>query len=117
MTRRTPPRFVPTLTEVFHQGAAAQESAAVDSRDDADPGPQEAPAVASQEQVTARVMERIELALDRSLREAIATVVLEQTDALAPLLRARLEQVVRDVVAEALEEEMRARQRDGRENV
>jgi hypothetical protein len=109
MTRRTPPRFVPTLTEVFHQGASAQEAPGHDA--------QEAAAVDTQEQVTERVMERIELALDRSLREAIATVVLEQTDALAPLLRARLEQVVREVVAEALAEEMRARQRDGRENV
>jgi hypothetical protein len=38
-------------------------------------------------------------------------VILAQTSALLPLLRERLESVVREVVAEAVAEEMRARQR------
>lgn len=98
MATRTPPRFVPTLTEVVQTGPAPL-------------GPSPVPPL-SQEQVTQRVMQRVELALDRRVREAIATVVLEQTSALAPLLRERLEAVVREVVAQALAEEMQARQRN-----
>jgi hypothetical protein len=95
MAQRPPPRFVPTLTEVVHTG----------------PAPLGAPAPLSQDQLAQRVLQRVDLALDRRVREAIATVVLEQTNALAPLLRERLEAVVREVVAEAVADEMQARQR------
>ncbi|RYY65161.1 MAG: hypothetical protein EOO24_55400 [Comamonadaceae bacterium] len=94
MATRTPPRFVPTLTEVV-QGAPAS------------PG---APSV-SHEQIAQRVLQRVDLVLDRRVREAIAGVVLEQTDAMAPLLRERLDAVVREVVAAAVADEMQARQR------
>jgi hypothetical protein len=99
MATRTPPRFVPTLTEVVH---AAH--------------PQQAPAAApmpTQEQLTQRVMQRVDLVLDRRVRETIASAVLEQTNALGPVLRARLEEVVRDAVAQALADELKSRQRDG----
>jgi hypothetical protein len=92
-TGRTPPRFVPTLTEVVHSGAAPMAPT---------------PAV-SHEQIAQRVLQRVDLVLDRRLREAIATVVLEQTNLLTPLLRERLEQVVREVVTEAVAEETQAR--------
>lgn len=88
-TGRTPPRFVPTLTEVVHSGPAPLAPAA---------GP-------SQDQLAQRVLQRVDLVLDRRVREAIATVVLEQTNLLAPLLRERLEAVVREVVAEAVADE------------
>jgi hypothetical protein len=94
---RTPPRFVPTLTEVVHSGAAPLGSAA---------GP--AP---SADLLAQRVLQRVDLLLERRLREAVAGVILEHTEALAPLLRERLDGVVRDVVAEAVADEMRARQR------
>jgi hypothetical protein len=93
-TGRTPPRFVPTLTEVVHSGPAPLAGAA---------------APISQDQLAQRVLQRVDLVLDRRLREAIATVVLEQTSLLTPLLRERLEQVVREVVAEAVADEMHAR--------
>jgi hypothetical protein len=99
MATRTPPRFVPTLTEVVHAPPAQQASAAA-------PMP-------TQEQLTQRVMQRVDLVLDRRVRETIASVVLEQTSALGPLLRARLEEVVRDAVAQALADELKSRQRDG----
>jgi len=95
MTNRTPPRFVPTLTEVVQSGPVPLAPAT--------------PSVA-QEQLALRVLQRVDLALDRRLREELATVILEQTSALLPLLRERLESVVREVVAEAVAEEMRARQ-------
>ena len=94
MVNRIPPRFVPTLTEVVHSGPAPLAGAT--------------PAL-SQDQLAQRVLQRVDLVLDRRLREAIATVVLEQTNLLAPLLRDRLEQVVREVVAEAVADEMQAR--------
>lgn len=97
MTNRTPPRFVPTLTEVVQSG----------------PVPLAPAGGLSQDQLAQRVLQRVDLALDRRLREEIATVVLEQTSALLPVLRARLETVVREVVAEAVAEEMQARQRGG----
>ena len=97
MANRPPPRFVPTLTEVVHSGPAPLTTA---------PG-------LSQEQLAQRVLQRVDLVLDRRLREAIATVVLEQTSALVPLLRERLETVVREAVAEAVADEMQARQRAG----
>ncbi len=97
MSTRTPPRFVPTLTEVV-QGAPVSNAAH---------------AGISHEQIAQRVLQRVDLALDRRVREAIATVVLEQTNLLAPLLRERLDAVVREVVATAVAEELQARQRSG----
>jgi hypothetical protein len=94
MASRTPPRFVPTLTEVVqHSGPAPLAPV---------------PAV-SQEQIAQRVMQRVDVVLDRRLREAVATVVLEQTNLLTPMLRERLEEVVRQVVAEAVADEMQSR--------
>lgn len=97
MAQKQPPRFVPTLTEVVHSGPAPLASGA--------------PAALSQEQIALRVLQRVDLTLDRRLREAIAAVVMEQASQLAPLLRERLEQAVREVVAEAVAEELHARQR------
>lgn len=98
MANRPPPRFVPTLTEVVHSG----------------PAPLAPASGMGQEQLAHRVLARVDLALERRLREEIATVVLEQTDALVPLLRERLESVVREVVADAIADEMQSRAGLGR---
>jgi hypothetical protein len=92
MANRIPPRFVPTLTEVVHSSPAPLS-------------PSGGPAL-SQDQVAQRVLQRVDLVLDRRVREAIAAVVIEQTDQLVPLLRERLEAVVRQAVAEAVAEEI-----------
>jgi hypothetical protein len=97
MANRQPPRYVPTLTEVVQSGPAPLAPA---------PG-------LSQEQLAQRVLQRVDVVLERRLREAIAGVVLEQTAALVPVLRERLETVVREAVAEAVADEMQARQRGG----
>jgi hypothetical protein len=99
MAQKQPPRFVPTLTEVVHSGPAPLT-----------PSVLAAPPL-SPDQLAQRVLQRVDLVLDRRLREAIAALVLEQTSALAPLLRERIEQAVRDVVADAVAQEMQARQR------
>jgi hypothetical protein len=95
MATRTPPRFVPTLTEVVQTG----------------PAPLSPTLAVSQDQLAQRVLQRVDLALERRLRETIATVILEQTAALTPLLRDRIESLVRELVAQAVAEEIESRQR------
>jgi len=95
MSTRTPPRYVPTLTEVVKTSAE----------------PRPAPADTSQEQVVRRVMQRIDLTLERKLREAIAATVIEQTRSIAPMLRDQIELVVRETVAQAFAEELAAGRR------
>lgn len=100
MSRSTPPpRFVPTLTEVVQP--MAPETPAADL-----------PAVAApdarrlQEQMVHRVMQRVDLTLDRLLRETVGRLVLEHTQALAPSLRDEIELVVRQSVNQAFEQEL-----------
>lgn len=95
MSSRTPPRYVPTLTEVVKT-----------------PASQAAPSgELSQEQLIFRVMQRVDLTLERRLREAIAATVLEQTRSLGPLLRDEIESVVRETVAQVFADEAIASQR------
>lgn len=93
--RRPPPRYVPTLTEVVQPpvlpGAGPTAAA-------------EAGALA-QEEVVRRVLQRVDAMLERRLGERIAAVVIEQTQALAPLLQGEIEASVRQAVAEAFEHE------------
>ena len=90
MAARTPPKFVPTLTEVVRSGVAEAK----------------AEGGLTQEQLVARVMQRVDLLLERKLRESIAATVLEQTRALGPILREEIELVVREAVSQALAEEL-----------
>jgi hypothetical protein len=53
-----------------------------------------------------RVMQRVDIALERKLREAIAETVLEQTRTIAPLLREEIESVVRETVSQAFADEL-----------
>lgn len=93
--RRPPPRSVPTLTEVVQPPASAGSEPA---------GAAEAAALA-QEEVVRRVLQRVEAMLEHRLRERIAAVVSEQTQALAPVLRDEIGAFLRQAVAEALEQE------------
>jgi hypothetical protein len=97
---RTPPRFVPTLTEVVHTRTP--------------PAPQapEADPVFLEEQLVQRVLQRVDLVLERKVREAIATVLLEHTRTLAPQLRDRLEGTLREVVTQALAQEIASQQQN-----
>jgi hypothetical protein len=89
MVQRQPPRFVPTLTEVVRGGAA-------------DP----ATIRAAQDELAHRILQRVDLTLERRLREAIASVVLEHTRQIAPALREQIEGVVAAAVAEAVAAEL-----------
>jgi hypothetical protein len=91
MTSRTPPRYVPTLTEVVGPTGDARPLLG---------------AGLSQDQIIHRVMQRIDLMLERRLREAVAATVLEQTRSIVPLLREEIELVVRETVSQAFAEEL-----------
>ncbi|WP_048441032.1 hypothetical protein [Caenimonas sp. SL110] len=93
---RKPPQSVPTLTEIVRAGEAAPLAAK-----------------ATQELLVTRVMQRVDLALERRLREAIAATILEQTRTITPLLRVEIEQVVRATVEQAFSEELAAQARRG----
>lgn len=91
MATRVPPRYVPTLTEVVKP--------ATQTRPAADPA-------LVQEELVNRVLQRVDLTLERRLREAIAATVLEHTRSIAPLLRDEIEAVVRETVANAFADEL-----------
>ena len=59
-----------------------------------------------EEYMVHRVMQRVDVVLDQRLREAIATVVQEQTRSVLPRLREEIESVVRHAVYEAVAEEL-----------
>lgn len=93
-----PPRFVPTLTDVVHpaehtrqpQYAAGTEQSAVQLED----------------QIVHRVMQRVDLVLERRLREAVAQVILSHTQTLGPRLQEEIELVVRESVIQAIAHEL-----------
>ena len=121
---RNPPRFVPTLTEVVPDTSAAplpepvvpplQQPIALDPA----PVPVPTPVVEAvlppqlaipdgfEELLVHRVMQRVDVGLDQRLRDAIATVVQEQTRSVLPRLREEIESVVRQVVYEAVADEL-----------
>jgi hypothetical protein len=96
-----PPRFVPTLTEVFQPAPAALPILA----------PGEAPASGTlspeqQEQIVLRVLQRIDMALEHRLREAVELLIQEHTETLALHLREEIERVVRQSVTHAFDQEV-----------
>lgn len=115
---RTPPRFVPTLTEVVHADAVVPEPAPVVDMLAAAPaqplytGQITTPAYSPpshgvlEEEIVHRVMQRVDVSLDHRLREAIALVVQEQTRSVVPRLREEIESVVRQSVYEAVADEL-----------
>ena len=88
-----PPRIVPTLTEIVQVATDSGSTAADGNGLDAE---------ALQRQIVQRVLHRVDVTLDRRLREAVGALVMEQTQNLAPLLREHIEIAVRDAVRQAL---------------
>jgi len=100
---RPPPqqRFVPTLTEVVQAPLAPPTGGKPQAT-----GTDIDAAARLQEQMVHRVMHRVDLTLDRLLRETVGRLVLEHTQALAPSLRDEIEIVVRQSVNQAFEQEL-----------
>lgn len=96
-TTTAPPRFVPTLTDVvarshspytvFNSGAGAIGQPPL-----------------SEEQLTKKIMQRIDVVLERRLREAVGRVILEHTQELVPRLREEIEALVKESIVQALEQ-------------
>lgn len=100
-TAPIPPRFVPTLTEVVH---SVDQFSMPPSHVDIQQNP-----VLLEDQIAHRVMQRVDLVLERRLREAVAQVVLSHTQALGPRLREEIELVVRESVSQAVAQELTQR--------
>lgn len=116
---KTPPRFVPTLTDVVHmpgEGRPPTASQAVSLPPQAEalasPVPPPSPSLHGgvprdfEEYVAHRVMQHVDAVLAQRLHEAIAQIVQEQTRLLVPHLLEEVESVVRHVVHEALGQEL-----------
>ncbi len=102
MTRSAlPPRFVPTLTEVVEAPPSSTPPLVADK-----PVIPVAELMHTQEQMVHRVMQRVDLTLDRLLRETVGRVVLAHAQTLAPSLRDEIEIVIRQSVNEAFEQEL-----------
>ncbi|VTU29549.1 hypothetical protein H6CHR_03217 [Variovorax sp. PBL-H6] len=115
---RTPPRFVPTLTTVLEvpgesvpASQPTPEPAAI-----ADPsqavalGPQallsDADAFRVEEQLLHRVLQRVDLALEERLSDTVSAAVQQQLDNMIPRLRDEIETVLRELVSQALAQEL-----------
>ena len=92
-----PPRFVPTLTDIVHLPVRVEGEATESAKPDV---------LVLQDQLIERVMQRVELMLDKRLREALGQVILAQTQNLLPLLRDEIELVVRESVSQAVAHEL-----------
>ena len=122
---KVPPRFVPTLTEVVPDPGPVPrprngpQPARQSAGEGAGRGPVQRGQQPPSEPITAlplpdgfeellvhRVMQRVDVGLDQRLRDAIATVVQEQTRSVLPRLREEIESVVRQVVYEAVADEL-----------
>lgn len=94
-----PPRFVPTLTEIVQP----EPSPAPVSGKGVTPM---AMSAELEDQMVKRVLQRVDLTLERRLREAVGQLILEHTQTLAPRLREEIEEVVRQSVSQAFEQEL-----------
>ena len=96
-----PPRYVPTLTDrVMPSDRTAAPVATAQA---------EVNLAVLEDQMTHRVMQRVDLVLERRLREAVAQVILSHTQTLGPRLREEIELVVRESVNQAVAQELQAR--------
>jgi hypothetical protein len=94
-----PPRFVPTLTEVVHPATAPAGAAQAASPMAIDRGRVE-------DELVQRVLQRIDLTMERRLHEALGQLILEHTERIGPHLRDEIESVVRQSVRHAFAQEL-----------
>ena len=95
-----PPRFVPTLTDVVHAVSNVQPEMDLRKSDDV-----------IEDQMVHRIMQRVDLVLERRLREAVAQAIIKHTQTLAPRLREEIELVVRESVMQAVAMELPAQEK------
>lgn len=91
-----PPRFIPTLTQVVQPGATAQNILPELSRE-------------MREELVMRVMQRLDVALERRLPAAISQLVLQHMRALGPRLWEEVGAIVHETVTQAVAQELESR--------
>lgn len=101
-----PPRFVPTLTDVVRVTRHAQADVQAAVQANVQVNEREPSNGQIEDQIVHRVMQRVDLVLERRLREAVASVILTHTQALGPRLREEIELVVRESVIQAVAQEL-----------
>ena len=109
MSAPTPPRFVPTLTEVVHPASVSglrNINALASASNAASNSSADLLGHEFGDQLLHRVMQRVDLVLERRLREAISQIVVQHTQALGPRLREEIELVVRESVSQAIAQEL-----------
>lgn len=118
MSGRTPPRFVPTLTTVLEVPAesvpasqpVSEPVVAADPSQAVALGPQallsEADAFRVEEHLLHRVLQRVDLSLEERLSDTVSAAVQQQLDSMIPRLRDEIETVLRELVSEALAQEL-----------
>lgn len=110
---RVPPRYVPVLTEIVGADARVEpvpQPAPVPApAPAAGPAPDPASLETLEDQLIHRVMQRVDVALERDLHDAVASMVLQHTHALVPRLREEIEFVVRQAVSDAVAAELAQR--------
>ena len=108
-----PPRFVPTLTDVVHPVSNINRNYSsnfiYEHLHHAD---SEQRSVQLEDQIVHRVMQRVDLVLERRLLEAVAQVILSHTQSLGPRLREEIELVVRESVSQAVAHELPQRRQE-----
>lgn len=104
-----PPRFVPTLTDVVQPATSPGTPSSVSfsaAQSRQVTGPDGGLDSQFEDQVVHRVMQRVDLVLERRLREALGQLILTHTQALGPRLREEIELVVREAVSQAVAQEL-----------
>ena len=103
-----PPRIVPTLTEVVQPAGtpAPAANAATGTAVEAGKAGEAIDRARLEEQLVQRVVQRVDLVLERRLREAVGQLILEHTQRLVPQLREELESVVHQAVVDAFAQEL-----------
>ncbi len=92
-TPKIPPKFVPTLTEIVHlpQVASALNHAA--------------DTLSESTELTLRLLQRVDVLLERRIRTSVSSAVAAHTAALIQELRSIIEQAVQEAVSDALSQE------------
>jgi hypothetical protein len=104
-TPRSPPRYVPTLTEVVPPAPIVPDldlDALAASPDE----PRTQTTGSIQEHVIQRVMVRVDALIEQRLTDAVSALVQQHFKALEPRLREEIEAVVRQAVSDAAVEEL-----------
>ena len=105
--QRTPPRFVPTLTEIvdgsdFVPAESSEVPTANVARTSAWITPQ------MQDALVERVMQRVVQVLEPKLSDTVAAIARQHSEAMSQHLSDKIEDVVSELVAEAVNAELAA---------